>query len=127
MELSDRITEIGLRRTACYGKCPVYKVVIQNDGSFFYHGERYVKRLGDYHGKVGLLRLKKLKEFIIESGFMALENAYSIMETDHASAYTSVVLDGVKKEINNYGESGPAVLWAIEELIDMLLIDAEWD
>ena len=125
--MSDRITEISLRRTACYGNCPVYKVVIQNDGSFFYQGESHVKRLGDHRGKVGLLRLKKLKEFIIESEFMALENAYSIMETDHASAYTSVVLDGVKKEINNYGESGPAVLWAIEELIDMLLIDAEWD
>lgn len=126
MGISDRITEIGLRRTECYGTCPVYKVVIQNDGSFIYHGKKFVRRLGEHQGQVCFPHLEKLMEFIIESGFMALENCYSNDWTDQASVFTSVVLDGVKKEIEDYGCSGPVNLWVIEELIDKLLIDAEW-
>jgi hypothetical protein len=36
-------------------------------------------------------------------------------------------MGGVRKEVSNYGAGGPAVLWVIEELIDKLLSEAEWE
>src|SRR6187200_1158641 len=45
------ITEIGLERTACFGKCPIYSVVIKSDGSVQYTGEKFVERLGKHRGK----------------------------------------------------------------------------
>ena len=125
-QLLQKISEIGLRRTECYGKCPVYKVVILANGSFLYIGEKHVQKLGKHTGKIRIWDLNKLFEFITEIGFMNLKDAYRNLETDHSTTYTYIVLDGQKKEIKNYGDSGPAVLWALEELIDMLLSVAEW-
>jgi len=91
-----------------------------------YTGEKHVQRLGKHTGKIRIWDLNKLIEFIIEIGFMNLEDSYFNSQTDHSTAYTYIVLDGQKKEIENYGDSGPSVLWALEELIDMLLSNAEW-
>ena len=43
---------ISLERTPCYGTCPIYKMEIFSDGSAFYHGERFVDRIGDYEFSV---------------------------------------------------------------------------
>jgi hypothetical protein len=70
--------------------------------------------------------LNRLAKVIKETGFMALEDIYAVMITDQPTVYTTVVMDGVKKVVSNYGNGGPPILWAIEELIDKLLLEAEW-
>jgi hypothetical protein len=127
MKESGGITEIRLRRTPCYGTCPVYSVTIHGDGRFEYHGERYVGRLGSHTGRVHPWALKRLAQFLREVGFMDFEDAYASPATDGATVYTTVVLDGARKEVRHYANAGPAALWAVEELVDLLLCKAEWD
>jgi len=127
MKQDHGIMEIGLRRTACLGKCPVYSVVIKSDGTFRYTGKQHVQRKGKHSGKVSLWSLDKLAEVIKETGFMALEDSYAVMITCQPTVYTTVVMDGVKKVVSNYGNGGPPILLTIEELIDKLLLEAEWD
>lgn len=121
------ITEIGLRRSPCFGECPVYRVTVYDDGRLEYVGEQYVERLGRYTGRVREGEFHALAAFIREVDFMALEDRYAVPLTCKATVYTTVVMNGVTKEVSNYGGAGPATLWAIETLIDRLLLEAEWD
>ena len=34
---------------------------------------------------------------------------------------------GRRKTVRNYGNAGPTKLWAVEQLIDKLLLEAKWD
>ena len=58
---------------------------------------------------------------------MDLEDLYSTPIRDQATVHTTVTLDGVTKEIKHRANAGPPSLWAVEELIDLLLCKAEWD
>ncbi|RMH89403.1 MAG: hypothetical protein D6681_14535 [Calditrichaeota bacterium] len=121
------ITEVGLKRTTCYGKCPAYQVTIHSDGTFEYIGEANVERLGEHTGRVNRWAFQQLCRFIKESDFMNLEDAYAAPAMDLPTVYTTVVMNGTQKRISNYGNAGPAKLWAIEQLIDKLLLEAQWD
>ena len=121
------ITAIGLERLRCYAQCPAYTVIIQNDGSFRYTGEYGVDRLGEYTGRVSQGRLNQLLAFIAETEFMGLDTSYTSPFLDGPTVYTMVAENGDPKVIENYANSGPATLWAIEQLIDSLLETAEWE
>ena len=121
------ITEIGMERTVCYGTCPAYTVIIKSDGTFRYKGEQNAKRPGEHTGKISEWKLRELLEFIKDADYFALEDQYRNNVTDRPTVFTYIVLNGKKKIISNYANSGPTKLWAIEQLIDKLLLDAEWD
>ena len=122
------ISEIHLERTACYGTCPVYSVVLKNDGSVVYEGKSHVKMTGTHSGTVNLWGFNKLTELIVKSKFMDFEDRYSIDVTDMPTVYTTVVMkDGSKKRIMNYASAGPVELWAIEQMIDKMVSDVKWD
>jgi hypothetical protein len=121
------ITEIGMERTGCYGKCPAYTVIIKSDGTLRYKGEQYAKLKGEHAGKTSQWELNGLFQFIRDSGYFAMQDGYFADVTDLPTVYTYVVQDGKKKIISNYAISGPTKLWAIEQIIDKLLLEAKWD
>jgi hypothetical protein len=121
------VTEVGLERSPCYGTCPVYTVVIKSDGTFRYKGEKHVSRLGNHTGKVSTYGFNQLAQFIKDSGYTDLQDSYSRPVTDHATVHSTVVISGKRKVISNYANAGPTKLWAVEQLIDKLLLEATWD
>ena len=121
------IVEIGLERTRCYGACPAYSVIIKEDGRFEYEGFSYVKRKGKYTGAVNRFALNQLFQFIRDVDYMSLGESYSRDITDQATTYTCVVMKEKRKVIRNYANAGPTKLWAVEQLIDKLILSASWD
>ena len=124
---SIAIEAIGIERTACFGTCPAYSFIVQTDGSFKYVGENYVDHIGEYTGVIPTFRLKKVLQAIDALDFAALASQYTSNITDMPAVYTLVVQDGESKVIENYAGVGPAHLWAIEELIDSLVEQINWD
>ncbi len=120
------ITEIGIERSACFGKCPIYTFIVKSDGTFRYKGVEYVERKGEFTGTVPVWYFHRLAQFISDSGYMELENAYTRTVTDNPTTYTMVVMNGKRKTVNNYANAGPTKLWAIEELIDDFMARAQW-
>jgi hypothetical protein len=120
------ISEIGIERTPCYGKCPTYTLIVKSDGTLRYKGVANVERLGEYTGKIDQFRFEQLAQFIKDSDYMELDDAYTHMITDNPSVYTTVLMSGKRKTIRNYANSGPTKLWAIEQLIDELMVKAQW-
>jgi Domain of unknown function (DUF6438) len=121
------IDEIGIERTQCLTNCPAYTLIIKKDGSFRYTGEYGVERIGDYTGKLSVGLLNQVMRFINESLYLAFDDTYSSPFLDGPTTYTMVKKGNEIKVIENYAGSGPATLWAIEQLIDSLLETAEWD
>lgn len=56
-----------------------------------------------------------------------MEDTYSCPVTDFPNVYTMVKMRGKQKVVKNYANAGPSKLWAIEQLIDKLLLEAEWE
>jgi len=121
------VSEIGIEHTACFGSCPIFTFLVKSDGTYRYHGEGFVERKGDFTGKVNTWQYARLAEFIKQSGYADLKESYAANVTDMPTIYTTVVIDGKRKVIRDYAHARPANLWAVEKLIDTLLLDAEWD
>ena len=41
-ELQSPKIIISLEKTACFGRCPVFKIIIYNNGEAFYNGQKFV-------------------------------------------------------------------------------------
>jgi Domain of unknown function (DUF6438) len=121
------IDEIGLERTRCLTQCPAYTLIIKKDGSFRYTGEYGVERIGQYTGTVSVGLLNQVLSFVNESLYFGFDDTYSAAFLDGPTTYTMVKKGTELKVIENYAGSGPATLWAIEQLIDKLLETAQWD
>lgn len=121
------ITEIGLERGVCFGTCPAYTVVIRSDGGVRYYGQFNTPRKGKFTGKVSPYYFNKLAAFVVESQFTNLADNYTAEVTDQATVFTCVTQNGKHKVVRDYGQSGPAKLWAIDELIDDLVEKTVWD
>jgi Domain of unknown function (DUF6438) len=120
------ITEIGIERTTCFGECPAYTFIVKSDGSFRYKGDQYVGRTGEFKGTITVWRFDQLARFIRDSGYMDLGDLHWRLVSDHPTVYTTVVLGGKRKVVSNYVDAGPTKLWAIEQLIDDLMREAQW-
>lgn len=120
-----RITEITLERTACYGFCPIYKVILKSDGTATYIGVKFVERTGTY--KAYISGFENLAKIIEARRYFSLRDRYTEPVTDLPSAITSVVRNGKRKTVENYGNFGPLELWEVETLIDGLIANARWE
>jgi len=121
------ISEIGIERTRCYGRCPAYTFIVQSNGTFRYTGRSGVERIGEFTGKIAPYYFEPLARFVKEASFFEMEDDYDRSVTDNPTTYTTAVADGKRKLVRNYAHAGPNKLWAIEQLIDGLLVHAEWD
>jgi hypothetical protein len=71
--------------------------------------------------------LLNLYEFIHEIDFSSFQDVYTVGVTDNPTVFTMVKFkDGTVKIISNYANSGPIELWALEQLIDNLQDEVEW-
>ena len=120
------VTEIGIERAGSVWGGPMYTFIARADGTFRYRGEKGVQRTGEYTGTFPVYKFHELAKFIRDSGYMGFNDEYSRTITDQATTFTTVVMDGKRKVISNYANTGPTSLWAIETLIDELMTKADW-
>ncbi len=121
----SKITEIGIERTRCYGICPEYSLIIRRDGTLNYIGSKNMGRIGKHKGIV--YEFEKLEKFVKQIGYFNFKNYYPSPLEDVKSVYTYVKINGKKKIILRSGSSGPIQLWALEQLIDKMYLDAHWE
>ena len=80
---SDTLKVIAsIERTACYGRCPVYKAEIFKDASVTYTGRMNVEKLGEFKSKISPVQLDVLTKKAQEIGYMSLKESYDGNITD---------------------------------------------
>ena len=118
------LKRVSLRRTMCYGHCPVYEVIIHGDGRVCWNGERFVSKEGPHEWQISKRRLTALVKAIEKVDYFNLNwEKEGPFATDDASAITSVEFhDGRSREIDHYlGDySPPEILEKLEKTIDRL-------
>ena len=120
------ITEITFERTRCFGTCPAYKLTLRSDGSAEYEGIAFVDREGRSTAKDMGHFFERMAQLARAIDFMKFEQKYSKPVTDLPSAVTSIVVDGKRKQVINYGNSGPIELWGFEMAADGVIGQIKW-
>lgn len=65
-----------VQRTPCFGRCPIYTMIIFNDGRVEYYGKKFVEKEGRYFSKATNNQLEELTAKAQELGFFELDNIY---------------------------------------------------
>lgn len=126
MDGVSRTSQIGLEKSDCFGNCMSYSAIINSDGTFVWHGFSNVMRKGRWTGRVSTEMFRQIAITMQELRFQQLADNYELPVTDQQSVYTMEVVDNQRKIIRNYGQAGPMSLWAIEQLIEKMLVQADW-
>ncbi len=123
-------TMFGIRRTACFGKCPSYEAQILSDGTATYNGKKYTDKEGLYLARFAPSELEKLIAKARNIGYVRMENRYPIDPKNMIAdlPYTHTIYnDGkIEKRIaNNY--DCPPELIEFEQMIDEFLDRLQWE
>jgi hypothetical protein len=121
------VARIGLERSNCFTGCAAFTLIIEEDGRFRYVGETNVERLGEWSGQIEKGALNQVLRYVAAIDYLKLDDTYLSPFLDNPASYTLVEMDGVTKVIENYSNSAPATVWALERLIEDLLDVAIWD
>ncbi len=73
---AKRSVVASLRRTACFGACPVFSVEIWSDGQARWQGERHVARLGAHSARVSSAWIAGLLKAGDRAGYFELASQY---------------------------------------------------
>ena len=117
---------ITISRSPCFGRCPVYEMVLNRDGKAELHARSNMPELGDFTGEVPLYTYGRLCYFIESSGFSEMDRSYTRNATDMATCVVSTRNGAKLKEVSDYGGVGPIQLWAIQELLDNVKDEIKW-
>jgi hypothetical protein len=126
---------VTLERTACFGRCPVYRLSISAGGIVRYEGKANVEHLGSAEETIPAARVDSLVEELRQRGYFGLAEAYVLdspacgrYSTDSPSVITSVAAGGDHKQIrHDYGCSdAPPELARLEARIDEVAGASRW-
>jgi hypothetical protein len=115
----------SISRSACYGRCPTYKLYIYFDGTVILDGIRFMEPIGKYSSKVSKEEIQAFIDKANEIEFMKMDDKYDSAITDIPSTTTSIVIDGVRKEVLRR-QGYPQTILLLEQLFDELLTTKEW-
>ena len=130
-------TFITLKRTACFGTCPEYKITISADGAVVFEGQSFVKKVGIAKTVISEEKVRKLLAAFEKINYFELRDRYEEQEdgctqqaTDTTSAITSIRTNGKSKSVRHYygcwGVEVLAELEKLEQAIDDTVNSARW-
>ncbi|HEX5575557.1 MAG TPA: DUF6438 domain-containing protein [Gemmatimonadales bacterium] len=126
---------ITLERTACFGRCPVYRIAVSPTGSVSYEGTANVRRIGAATSQIPADQVTALTRELEQAGYFSFADLYTSTElscgryaTDLPTVITSVTLRGRTKRIeHDYGCGGvPGALAVLERRIDEVLRSSQF-
>jgi len=114
-----------LKKTPCYGRCPVFSFKIYSSGSVNYYGKANTEMEGMYTGKLTDEKVAIVLKKIEKINFFELNNIYDTNVTDFPSVNVYANKDGKKKQIIDR-QGGPKELKELEALLDEMIKTVKW-
>ena len=126
---------VSLERTACFGRCPVYRITVTPAGAVTYEGRANVRHIGTAAAEISPDSVAALLREMEQAGYFTFSDRYAVSEptcrrytTDSPSAISSATFRGRTKRIqHDYGCGGvPGALTVLEQRIDEVLHSDQW-
>ncbi|NGY03851.1 DUF6438 domain-containing protein [Solimonas terrae] len=131
MQMSE--FSISMRRGACFGRCPQYRVTIDGAGGVEFVGDRFVNALGSFRGRADMaavaeLRRKAADVFATLADVVPGAAGCRHYATDHPQITLELrTAEGVRTLRHDSGcAAPPAALGELEQLIDSTAQVDEW-
>jgi hypothetical protein len=99
---------IQLRRTPCFGTCPVYTVEVDAGGAVLFDGERYVGAEGMHHAEIEAEAVSRLWQAVRGADFFGLDERYD-HEHPACSPYATDA-PGIVLEVTSDGRTHRTIL-----------------
>ena len=119
---------VSIRKTPCFGRCPVFEMRVYANGRAVYNGQRFVERMGVYEAEVPSSALDELYRRIEQTRFSGFSNQYPANGRripDMPSTITYVNTLSVEKKISN-NHDAPADLLDFEAFLLEWLEGLSW-
>lgn len=115
---------ISIKKTPCFGDCPVYQIFIDKEGNVVFNGIEYVLKKGKHEFKLTEKQLKKVSEMLAKKDFSEFKKAYDNPRiTDLPSTFITHKGKQIKIRLWN---NIPDELINIHEYIEGILLDEKF-
>lgn len=118
------VTEIIVRRTQGLGVGPADLLTLRADGTAEYVGTARAERMGRHRAAIPRAEFDKLVKALRDSRFLGLDETYrgkvpgtNRPVTDAPSIVVTVIYDGKRKTVTDYGYGGPEGLRLLQRTI----------
>lgn len=121
--------EFSLKRTACFGSCPLYEVRIAGDGVVTYLGHGWVAVEGKHTDRISARAVEGLLEAFRKADFYSLDDRYALTASDAPTFIVGLKIGSAAKTVTDYlGEQvGMShAVSALENDLDATAESAKW-
>lgn len=124
----DQFIELRIKKTACYGKCPVFEATVYANGKVKYHGKNNVEKSGHWEANLNDIQLRQLVESAESADYFKLSPVYpdsgqEIVDFPNTITYLKIGLS--EHQIRNNHEA-PVQLLDFENFLLDLLDQMDW-
>ena len=131
----QRVSRVGLERGACFGKCPVYRLTIDDNGTVQFDGQANVAHAGGASGTISSGSFADLAAAIVAARLESLASNYTMgskacgqYATDLPTVVLTATIDGRTHVVRqDYGcRAAPPVLRGLHRMIDSVANVRQW-
>jgi hypothetical protein len=116
---------VTMKRSGCYGTCPIYSLTIFGNGTVVYEGHRYVAIARIQTSTISKQEVRELVDHFYNIGYFSMENEYTGNVGDIPTATTSIrVGERFKLVADTHG--APDRLKQLEDRIDNIADSDRW-
>lgn len=106
-----------MKRTPCFGKCPIYTVELFKNGRLLYTGMRFVKDSGAYEKNIGAAAAQRIFDEFRKYRVDTCSEQYDMPVADLPGIYYTYTINGEERKIVN-ANFGPAFLKLLAQKMD---------
>jgi hypothetical protein len=114
-----------LETTACYGKCPIYKLEIYSDGKVLLFGKENIDYIGNFESSITMEKLEQLTKAFENASFFEFNDEYRSLFKDLPTKYISFHYNDISKTIKAY-DNIPVELNNLIRILEDLVNELDW-
>lgn len=118
----------SIKKTACYGKCPVFEAKVYSNGRVVYQGEQFVEKRGLYEAQVSPEWIADIRTYAISLGYFKMNDYFpdeNNVIADLPNTITFLQHKAVEKTITN-NHNAPVQLTRFEDFFLQKLESLDW-
>jgi len=100
---------IKMEKSACYGKCPIYTVIVKKNGELAYEGKEYVSVEGVKSSVISKESLTLIEEELVKTKFLSMQSKLHsgswncfVSATDHSYILIEASVKNNRKAVSTY-------------------------
>jgi type IV secretory pathway VirB10-like protein len=126
--VGEKVPMIYLKKTPCFGKCPVFEVKIQEDGSALWVGTKNVERIGTFSAQISKETLEEIMKEAEKIQYFSFSETYPTNGkkiADFPMTISSInSANGARRIENNF--DAPIALQAFEQYLFEKMDKLDW-